>query len=183
MTRLPGAYILPHAADPPTLAPSRTLSRAQRRIWPEPARWHATVCNFVRLLAWEKTMLGVGRLFPSARLQIVRELFFGEWQARTHRLGAQLYPLYYPARAAVAAAEKARGSSGVAGPSSSSAAAAAAAVSEDDEDEDDSESPSGADMGLSAYERQRNKQILENQASPFPCYLQCTLAVVSAISL
>ena len=112
-------------------------------------------------------MLGVGRLFPSARLQIVRELFFGEWQARTHRLGAQLYPLYYPARAAVGAAEKARGSSGVAGSSSSSAAAAAAAVSED-EDEDDSESPSGADNGLSAYERQRNKQILENQASPFP---------------
>ena len=154
---------------------------AQRRIWPEPARWHATVCNFVRLLAWEKTMLGVGRLFPSARLQIVRELFFGEWQARTHRLGAQLYPLYYPARAAVAAAEKARGS-GVAGTSSSSAAAAAAAVSEDDEDQDDSESPSGADNGLSAYERQRNKQILENQASPFPRSSN-ELAVVSAVSL
>ena len=72
-------------------------------------------------------MLGVGRLFPSARLQIVRELFFGEWQARTHRLGAQLYPLYYPARAAVGAAEKARGS-GAAGSSSSVSSSPSAKV-------------------------------------------------------
>lgn len=34
--------------------------------------------------------------FPTARLQIIRDLHFYEWQIRTQRLGEQLYPLYYP---------------------------------------------------------------------------------------
>ena len=30
-------------------------------------------------------MLNPARLYPTARLQIVRDLFFREWQARAHR--------------------------------------------------------------------------------------------------
>ena len=64
--------------------------------WPERDRWHATVCNLLRLMAWEKSVLGRWRLYPTARLQIVRDLFFYEWQLRTKRLGEMLRPLYYP---------------------------------------------------------------------------------------
>ena len=34
---------------------------------------------------WERLMLNPARLYPTARLQIVRDLFFREWQARAHR--------------------------------------------------------------------------------------------------
>merc|ERR1711935_635133 len=44
-----------------------------------------TVCNFFQLLAWERLMLNPARLYPTARLQIVRDLFFREWQARALR--------------------------------------------------------------------------------------------------
>jgi hypothetical protein len=51
-------------------------------IWIEPDRWHQTVCNFLELLAYERNIEGTERLFPTARLQIVRDLYFSEWQAR-----------------------------------------------------------------------------------------------------
>ena len=41
---------------------------------------YATVCNFLQLMAYEKNVLGVEKLFPTARLQIIRDLHFGEWQ-------------------------------------------------------------------------------------------------------
>ena len=69
-------------------------------MWPEPERWHATVCNFLQLLAYEKNVLHSHRLFPTARLQVVAELFLGEWQTRTQRLGEKLWPLYFPEAAA-----------------------------------------------------------------------------------
>ena len=34
-------------------------------------------------------------LYPTARLQMLRDLYFGEWAMRTHRLGLQLWPLYF----------------------------------------------------------------------------------------
>ena len=64
----------------------------ERSIWPEPERWHQTVCNFLKLMAWEKTVEGTARLFPTARLQIVRELYFGEWQVRDAAEIAELPP-------------------------------------------------------------------------------------------
>lgn len=95
-------------------------------------------------MAYEKTVEGVERLYPTARLQLVRELFVGEWQERTQRLGETLYPLYAACWASDdAEAALAAGSSG-AGPSGASAAV------------------SGGD-GLSEYEQMRNAQILENQ--------------------
>ena len=80
-----------------------------------------------------------------------------EWQMRSHRLGLQLYPLFYPecfpakaaaasSSSAAAVATEAGPSSAAAGPASSSAAAAA--------------TPAGE---LSEYERMRNDNILENQ--------------------
>lgn len=79
--------------------------------WPEPERWYQTVCNFFQLLAWERLMLNPARLYPTARLQIVRDLFFREWQSRSRRLSRELYPLYFPdepeeARAAMAVRAK-----------------------------------------------------------------------------
>ena len=76
---------------------------------------------------------------------------------RSHRLGLQLYPLFYPecfpakaaaasSSSAAAVATEAGPSSAAAGPASSSAAAAA--------------TPAGE---LSEYERMRNDNILENQ--------------------
>ena len=41
-------------------------------------------------------MEGRQRLFPSARLQLLRDLFFAEWQMRSQRLGEQLYPILFP---------------------------------------------------------------------------------------
>ena len=37
----------------------------------------------LQLLAYERNVEGVDRLFPTARLQVVRDLYFGEWQARS----------------------------------------------------------------------------------------------------
>ena len=41
----------------------------------EPDRWHATVCNFLHLMAYEKNIEGSDRLYPTARLQIIRDLY------------------------------------------------------------------------------------------------------------
>uniref|UniRef100_A0A7S3WC35 C2H2-type domain-containing protein n=2 Tax=Emiliania huxleyi TaxID=2903 RepID=A0A7S3WC35_EMIHU len=68
-------------------------------------------------------MLNPARLYPTARLQIVRDLFFREWQSRSRHLGRVLYPLYFP-----------------------------------DEPEE-----ARAAKTLSAYEEERNRQVLENQ--------------------
>jgi hypothetical protein len=52
------------------------IAFCEKPIWPEPDRWHATICNFLLLLAWEKNFEGrTERLFPSARFQIVRDLY------------------------------------------------------------------------------------------------------------
>ena len=50
---------------------------------------------------WERLMLNPARLYPTARLQIVRDLFFREWQARAHRS----HPLPTGAAAAASAAD------------------------------------------------------------------------------
>ena len=52
------------------------VALCEKKIWPEPDRWHMTVNNFMMLLAWEKNVDRAARLFPSARLQIVRDLYF-----------------------------------------------------------------------------------------------------------
>ena len=131
----------------------------ERSHWPERERWHQTICNFLKIMgekvappsltcqsserprstlslsAWEKCIEAWPRLFPTARLQILRELHFGEWQQRTQRLGEHLRPLYFATEPPPP-------------PSPSS-------PSSDDE-------PTGAD--LSAYEIERQKTILANQA-------------------
>ena len=37
--------------------------------WIEPQRWRRTLVSFLRLLAWEHSVGGAGRLYPTARLQ------------------------------------------------------------------------------------------------------------------
>ena len=134
-------------------------------------------------MAYERSICGVRELFPTARLQIVRELYHGEWHARSKRLGAKLYPMYFPE--CFPSSSGAPSSSAVAGkacagsrssdasattsaplvPGAASSAAAGSAAGDDDGggahasmgvDDDDADE-------LSAYERQRNKTILENQ--------------------
>ena len=38
--------------------------------WIEPQRWRRTLVSFLRLLAWEHSVGGAGRLYPTARLQV-----------------------------------------------------------------------------------------------------------------
>ena len=71
------------------------IGYTDKPIWPEPERWQATVCNFLHLLAYEKSVEGRERLYPTARLQIVRDLYFAEWQQRSHELGTKLQPIYF----------------------------------------------------------------------------------------
>ena len=90
-------------------------------------------------MAWERTIHPHAALYPTARLQMLRELFYGEWAMRTHRLGLQLWPIYFKEEAEAEAAEAAAGE-----PSQLSRVRALA---------DD----------LSAYEHQRNANIADNQ--------------------
>ena len=85
-------------------------------------------------MAYERNVEGRERLYPTARLQVVRELFIGEWQARTAAFGEQLMPVYFPTGG---------GGGGAAGGGGGG---------------------SSADEGLSAYERQRLEQIAANRA-------------------
>ncbi len=57
---------------------------------PEPERWMRTLCNFLKFLAWESIVLNPKRLFPTARLLIVRDLFIREWQARSREKRGRL---------------------------------------------------------------------------------------------
>ena len=90
-------------------------------------------------MAWERTIHPHCALYPTARLQMLRDLFYGEWAMRTHRLGLQLWPIYFKEEAEADAAAAAAGE-----PSQLSRVRALA---------DD----------LSAYEHQRNANIAENQ--------------------
>ena len=92
-----------------------------------------------QLMAWERTIHPHCALYPTARLQMLRDLFYGEWAMRTHRLGLQLWPLYFKEDAEADAAAAAAGE-----PSQLSRVRALA---------DD----------LSAYEHQRNANIAANQ--------------------
>ena len=58
-------------------------------------------------MAWERTIHPHAALYPTARLQMLRELFYGEWAMRTHRLGLQLWPIYFKEEAEAEAAEAA----------------------------------------------------------------------------
>ena len=91
-------------------------------------------------MAWERTIHPHAALYPTARLQMLRELFYGEWAMRTHRLGLQLWPIYFKEEAEAEAAEAAAAGE----PSQLSRVRALA---------DD----------LSAYEHQRNANIADNQ--------------------
>ena len=123
-----------------------TRARKPRRTeWIEPDRWHQTVCNFLQLLAWEARMEGRELLYPTARLQLLRDIFFAEWQLRSQRLGRQLQPLYYPE----CFGRKSGAAAGMAGGAVASSSSAA---------------PAPADGELSEYEKQRNANILDNQA-------------------
>ena len=90
-------------------------------------------------MAWERTIHPHCALYPTARLQMLRDLFYGEWAMRTHRLGLQLWPIYFKEDAEADAAAAAAGE-----PSQLSRVRALA---------DD----------LSAYEHQRNANIADNQ--------------------
>jgi hypothetical protein len=142
------------------------IAFCEKTIWPEPDRWHATICNFLLMLAWERSVEGrTGRLFPSARFQIVRDLYFAEWQERSQRLGELLYPLYFPpppspASAAAAAAAAAAAHDGGAG----GQGAGAQQPPPPNGSSSSSSSDAAAGAGLSAYERQRAEQMLRNQA-------------------
>ena len=57
------------------------------RTWPEPDRWEESIVNYVMMMAWERNAEGRTRLYPSARFQIMRDLYFVEWQERSQRLG------------------------------------------------------------------------------------------------
>ena len=75
----------------------RPCARAQvclteKPIFPEPARWHATVCNFLQLLAYEKTIERVERLSPTARLHPLPSstVSLAPMKARAHRARSSL---------------------------------------------------------------------------------------------
>jgi hypothetical protein len=54
--------------------------------WPEPDRWVETVCLFLQLLAWERTMLSkTSKFYSTVRLQIMRDLCTRKWQASAGR--------------------------------------------------------------------------------------------------
>ena len=46
-------------------------------------------------MAFERAVDPHVALYPTARLQMLRDLYFGEWAMRTHRLGLQLWTLYF----------------------------------------------------------------------------------------
>ena len=58
-------------------------------------------------MAFERAVDPHVALYPTARLQMLRELFYGEWAMRTHRLGLQLWPIYFKEEAEAEAAEAA----------------------------------------------------------------------------
>ena len=59
----------------------------------EPDRWNKTVCNFMLLLAYERTYTQTEKLYPTVRLQVLRDLFVREWRHRSRRLGNDVYHL------------------------------------------------------------------------------------------
>ena len=59
----------------------------------EPDRWNKTVCNFMLLLAYERTYTQTKKLYPTVRLQVLRDLFVREWRHRSRRLGNDVYHL------------------------------------------------------------------------------------------
>ena len=118
------------------------------------------------MLAYERSVEGrTGRLFPSARFQIVRDLYFAEWQERSQRLGELLFPLYFPPPppAGAAAAAAVDGGAAAAG-AGASGQAAGGQPTPPSPSGSSSSSAGGGGAGLSNYERERAKQILANQA-------------------
>ena len=59
----------------------------------EPDRWNKTVCNFMLLLAYERTYTQTEKLYPTVRLQVLRDLFVREWRHRSRRFGNDIYHL------------------------------------------------------------------------------------------
>ena len=72
------------------------ISYTERPEWPEPDRWHQTIVNFLLQMAWERSIDLHQPLYPTARMQVLRDLFLGEWSMRSHRVGMQMWKHYFP---------------------------------------------------------------------------------------